>query len=151
MADYYTHFSDIIGDLSHEEEDWCKSHLERLESLEDNDECEQMTKMYLDVECAPDFSWEIIKGDDGKSGLWICDSGGGGDIFHVEVFVKEFLRVWRPSSCWSMTWAMTCSKPRIGAFTGGAIFVTKDAVHFINADAWAQKKEDEWKAKIKSA
>jgi hypothetical protein len=64
--------------------------------------------------------------------------------------VTKFLKEFRPDQCWSLTYATTCSKPRVGEFGGGAVFVTADAISWQNAygfieeqrAAFQQKKED---------
>ena len=42
--------------------------------------------------------------------------------------VQKFLKKFRPDQCWSLTYATTCSKPRLGEFGGGAVFVTADSI-----------------------
>ena len=42
--------------------------------------------------------------------------------------VRKFLKQFRPDDCWSLTWSETCSKPRVGQFGGGAVFVTASDV-----------------------
>jgi hypothetical protein len=40
-----------------------------------------------------------------------------------------------------MTYASTCSKPRIGEFSGGALFVTASQVTFFNARDFVERQE----------
>src|SRR6266511_2233333 len=40
-----------------------------------------------------------------------------------------------------MAWADTCSKPRIGEFSGGAAFVTADKIEYIMADEWHREEQ----------
>lgn len=107
-----------------------------------------MDALFDDIEHAPEFRWEL-RDDDGKY-LWIF-SEDYGNIEHVEKFVQEFLRRWRPDDCWTMAWSTSCSKPRIAEFGGGALFITKDYVHYVDAGAWALEQERKWKAKKRSA
>lgn len=37
-------------------------------------------------------------------------------------------------------WANTCSKPRIDAYGGGAVVITKDECHWMNSTGWAAEK-----------
>jgi hypothetical protein len=59
--------------------------------------------------------------------LWIYAEEGG-DVERVAHLVKKFLKKFRPGECWSLSYATTCSKPRVGEFGGGAVFVTADDV-----------------------
>jgi hypothetical protein len=47
--------------------------------------------------------------------------------------VQKFLKEFRPRECWSLTYATTCSKPRVGEFAGGAVFVTADEIKWQDA------------------
>ena len=51
----------------------------------------------------------------------------------VAHLVQKFLRQFRPKECWSLTYATICSKPRVGEFGGGAVFVTADTKVWKNA------------------
>ena len=42
--------------------------------------------------------------------------------------VQKFLKRFRRDQCWSLTYANTRSKPRLGEFGGGAVFVTADEI-----------------------
>jgi hypothetical protein len=55
--------------------------------------------------------------------LWIYAEEGG-DVERVAHLVQKFLKKFRPEECWSLSYATTCSKPRVGEFGGGAVFVT---------------------------
>jgi len=147
LADSYLQFSELIWNLNNDEERWCNEYLKKLESLA-GEEDEEMDALYGDVEYAPDFRWEV-RDDEGRY-LWIY-SDDYGNIEHVEKFVQAFLRRWRPDDCWMMSWSASCSKPRIGEFGGGALFITKDHAHYINAGEWAFEQEKKWKAKKLSA
>ena len=46
---------------------------------------------------------------------------------------KSSSRSSRPDQCWSLTYATTCSKPRLGEFGGGAVFVTADNIRWNNS------------------
>lgn len=45
---------------------------------------------------------------------------------HLEVFVRAFIRRFRPDYIFSATGAETCSKPRIGEFGGWWLVISKD-------------------------
>jgi hypothetical protein len=47
--------------------------------------------------------------------------------------VQKFLRHCRHDQCWSLTYATTCSKLRLGEFGGGAVFITADDIRWNNS------------------
>lgn len=146
MADNYQEFSEVIPKLSKEEAAWLKEQLEIIavfdkeEYTEDSlpesrslDEAEWIgCRALRDVEdydsCAgvdAGFQYEFRDGDDATLGrhLWIYAQDWG-YVDNVAHLVRKFLKQFRPDDCWSLTWASTCSKPRVGEFGGGAVFVT---------------------------
>ena len=78
--------------------------------------------------------------------LWVyAEEYGNPD--NVAWLVQKFLKTFRPDQCWSLTWASTCSKPRIGEFGGGAIFVTADEIKWQNAYQFIDDERAAFKAK----
>ena len=47
----------------------------------------------------------------------------------------------RPQQSWSMTYSITCSKPRAGEFGGGAVFVTADEIHLQSAYEFVSERQ----------
>ena len=84
----------------------------------------------------PGFEYVFADDQDAPDGwrrhLWI-HAGEWGYVDGVAQLVRKFLKRFRPEECWSLTYATTCSKPRVGEFGGGAVFVTADAIHWQNA------------------
>jgi hypothetical protein len=73
--------------------------------------------------------------------LWLyADENGNPD--NVAHLVHKFLKQFRPNECWSLTWATTCSKPRVGEFGGGAIFVTAHEIRWENAYDFVAKNRE---------
>jgi hypothetical protein len=56
--------------------------------------------------------------EDGVRNLWLR-ADDFGDPTHVAWLIHKFLKQFRPDQCWSLTYANTCSKLRIGEFGGG--------------------------------
>lgn len=75
-----------------------------------------------DLEYWPSFDWGFT-GDC----LWVY-SEESGDIDNLSIFVQAYLKKFMPKAHFTMQWASTCSKPRVGEFHGGAMVVTADAV-----------------------
>jgi hypothetical protein len=70
--------------------------------------------------------------DDGSSDgwgryLWFY-ADDHGNPYNVAWLVHKFLERFRPQECWELSYAMTCSKPRVDAFGGGTMFVTAASI-----------------------
>jgi len=64
---------------------------------------------------------------DGQRSVWFyCEDHG--ELERLAHLMQKFLRTFRPAESWSLCYATTCSKPRIGEFGGGALFVTAERV-----------------------
>ena len=154
MADYYLEFSQVLPHLSNEEFDWLTQQLEVVHVLDSREFAADRMPAGLDPEQAewsgyrfhrdyeddlPDaedagFCFELIEREDSDFGrhLWVHaeDHGNLAQLAHL---VQKFLRRFRPDESWSVTYASTCSKPRVDSFGGGAVFVTADEVKFDSA------------------
>ena len=107
MADYFTHFSCVFEVGSTE-------NAERALAIRDGLAAE------LDEQegCEPGFDLEIDP-DHGPGALWIS-SDGYGEPEHVIAFVLRCAETFDLSGRWGFVWALTCSKPRLDGFGGGA-------------------------------
>lgn len=125
MANNYTEFSELIENLTDEERSWFERRMEKLEA--DNEE-----------DFIGDFSYGI---EDGGKTLWIY-SDESGDIDVACDVIQEFLAEFRPSESFTLSWAATCSKPRVGEFGGGAVYVTADRVEYVSSWGWIDQKKN---------
>lgn len=73
--------------------------------------------------------------------FWSQESGSPGQ---VGILMQEFLYTFRPDDCWVLAWSESCSEPVQGPFSGGALFVTSQMVHHIQASEWAEQMRDEY-------
>ena len=150
MANNYLQFSAVIEQLTVAEAAWCRDRLAHLE---------QVLREW-DGATAPEGVPVEDRGYDPDSGCLgfeyeIGDAGGNlwlyapesGDVEHVGEFVRELLARFRPEACFTMTWAATCSKMRVDEFSGGALFVTKDAWDTMSAGGWACDQQRAWEAR----
>lgn len=57
---------------------------------------------------------------------------------HIAKLVQHFFREMRPEGKdgFTLSWAETCDKSLPGQFGGGALFVTKDEVHYLSTWQW---------------
>jgi hypothetical protein len=156
MANNYVQFSEVMPRLTLEEEQWLKRQLEivyvfdghehgDLELLEDKDPDEAEfvgCRAYRDMEDYDSseedagFEFRFDTDDDRPDGwgryLWIY-ADECGDLDRIAHLVQKFLKQFRPNECWALTFSETCSKPRVGEFGGGAMFVTAADVKWQNA------------------
>jgi len=138
MANIYMQFSEELPLETEEEHEWIRNALKgidpdlleegREEELEAWCDARQIDKD--SAEYFPMFGWGITIGR-----LWVY-SEESADLDHVVGVVQSFLRKFRPKSCCCLQYAETCSRPRIGEFGGGAVFVTADNVNWLNTGAW---------------
>ena len=156
MADYYLQFSESLGGLTFAEREWLARQLETI-FVVNGREC--TFDELPDGGSQADISWCGLRlfrelaandeDDDGEAGfqfvlntdpaagcyLWLyAEADGRPD--HAAYLVQRFLQTFRPRACWSLTYAVTCSKPRLGAFGGGALFVTADTIEPLHAHAF---------------
>jgi hypothetical protein len=157
MANNYLEFSEVLPHLTDDEEAWLRSQLEIVSVVGDRQYAEGEVPNDLDGagdEWCGCRAWRDLEGfdpdDDEPIGfeyefhedhntpdgwgrhLWLHaeESGSPQRVAHL---VQKFLRQFRPKECWSLTYAMTCSKARAGEFGGGAVFVTAEAIAWENS------------------
>jgi hypothetical protein len=170
VANNYTEFSEVIENLTSEEAEWLRHQLvvvcrygdvtleeddipaEREHDTPDWEGCRiYLTMEDYDRDYGEDagFEYVISQPDDvAPVSMWIYseESGNTDRVAHV---IQMFLKQFRPDDHWSMSWAYTCSKPRISEFGGGAMFVTAtdiktyDTGQFVETCEKAVKKAQE--------
>lgn len=160
MADYFMQMSAALAINSDEQKAWLKKYLPLTvcdEDLCDPDEdpevplLEELKREAEVLDCLEAWDsireayyqdlagpeWYIEKdGDDGKPYVWFHADEGVGSLEHLAEFIRMFLRKFDIKEPWSLTWSETCSKPRLDAFGGGAVVVSKDAVKWLNTGSW---------------
>jgi hypothetical protein len=147
LANNYLQFSEVIPRITPAEEQWLdeqlaviyvfdgeeydEEHLPAGKALNEADYggCRAFRDVeggeWGDEEAGFEYSFDTDEGGPENWGrhLWIYAEEGG-DVERVAHLVQKFLKKFRPEECWSLSYATTCSKPRVGEFGGGAVFVT---------------------------
>jgi hypothetical protein len=129
MADNYLEFFESLDELTPAEFDWLRQQL----AEDPLTECPAFLADYEDRE--PDdpargFEYHF-HGDPAEAlHLYAEENGDVGRTAHL---VQKFLKAFRPEQAWSLTYAATCSKTRVGEFSGGAVFVTAEEITFHDA------------------
>jgi hypothetical protein len=174
VANSYLQFSEVLANLTEHEEAWLKDQLQivvgfgEAEYPEDDVPAELAgtdadyhgvrflrdkpdTDRYIDPKTIG-FEYEF---DDDASPtepnwgrhLWLYAEEYG-DVDSAAWLVQKFLKQFRPDRCWSITYATTCSKPRVGEFGGGAVFVTADEIFWENAYDFVDKQKQLFEEKL---
>jgi hypothetical protein len=125
MAENYLQFSEIIPNITPEEAEWIR---EKREFLEDSESIDR--PVMFEDEGGLGFYLEV---NEKEKEAWVyADEYGSIDC--VAYFVQEFINEFRPFYIFSLTWAETCSKPRVSEFSGGWMVVTADNIKYGNCN-----------------
>ena len=157
MADNFLQFSETLPNVTAEEQAWLEEQLQTIVVYGDREFPEddpaiatlpasdpdytgpRFLRDNPDFDCRYDmldFAFDFQDEEDAHS-LWLyADTYGNPE--HVAWLVHKFLKQFRPDQCWSLTYANTCSKPRVGEFGGGAVFVTATEIKQQTTDDWIQ-------------
>ena len=157
MANNFLQFSEMLPNLAAEEAAWLEGQLETIVAFGDR-EFPENAPAIATMPNAPDFTgprflrdnpdfdcrFDVLgfefafEDEEGSRSLWLyADTRGNPE--HVAWLVHKFLKRFRPDQCWSLTYAATCSKPRVGEFSGGAVFVTATEIKQQTADDFVQQ------------
>ena len=157
MADNYVQFSEVLAHLTDAEVAWLRDQLQPVVIIHDQElpadspavtvaeheatwrgprfllGCDDESGWGDEPEFSYEFSLHEPQGQWGRH-LWIY-SQEYGNVDQVAQLVQKFLRQFRPHDCWSLTYAATCSKPRVSEFGGGAVLVTAERIRWHDASA----------------
>ena len=132
MADYYTQFSCILDVGSAENAERAKSILEEMQT-----EAEEEGGL----DCYVGFCMQRDQ-DTGLGGLWI-HSEENGDPEQVITFVLRCAEAMHLTGRWGFTWALTCSKPRLDGYGGGAQLLDlgqRKSIAWIDCSTWVDER-----------
>ena len=105
MANYYTKFSTtlLVG----------PGNVEAALAL--------YAQMKADLEAMDtSIGFEAAKNEPDDDALWLWDGDGSGDIEQVISYVFQVAQACNLTGLWGFHWSLSCSRPRLGAFGGGA-------------------------------
>ena len=77
--------------------------------------------------------------DDGGGVLWLHDGTGSGEPEHVITFALRCAEAFSLTGFWGFTWGLSCSRPRIDSFGGGAQLLDLDrreSVTWVDCQHW---------------
>ena len=143
MADHYTQFSFSVGPdiFPPVAIDYALKLHDRLQELSGTDPQEEQGGDSLTIKAQ-----DLLAQMDGYANfraeamneLWIY-SDDTGTVEHAALFLQAVLEEHNLDEAVGFTWANTCNKPRINAFSGGAVVVTRNEIQWDDADWWLQK------------
>jgi hypothetical protein len=94
---------------------------------------------HLDLDDDDDLGFQMeADPDSGAGALWI-HAGGYGEPEHVIAFVLRCAETFNLTGLWGFCWALTCSKPRLDAFGGGAQLIDlgkRQSVAWVDCEHW---------------
>lgn len=126
MADYFTHFSCLLAVGTPDNAAKAVALYQTLCNQNDEDGGGDVG-----------FQLEVQPDADGAS-LWIHDDGNG-DPDHVAAFVQRLAEELDLTGVFGFEWANACSRPRLEAFGGGAMFIdlaSGDILTTISTNHW---------------
>lgn len=135
MANNHTLFSATLK-ITAKQKAWIEKNLisredwEELpdEVVEDEKAVKKVTALYefYGDEGFPNFDWRF----EGE-GFWVY-SEESGSVDDAASVVEALLKATRSNKVFSIEWAETCEKPRVGEFGGGACVVTRLGAKWVN-------------------
>ena len=142
MANSYLFFSSVLTRLTPEEETWITDAVSEIDdsvteeqlgaTLDASPWRSQDNDYRCDFECA--FDTET----DGSRTAWFYTEEYG-DPDAVCRLVQAFLKKFRPNDVWSLRWCVTCDKPRVDHFYGGATIVTANEIRDqLGSERWIE-------------
>ena len=147
MSDNYVQFSEALK-LKRGDEKWLKKFLERFDGPFPED--------YAAVES--DIPWDELDMEPGDTlgfshdlsakEFWIY-SDEHGNIDHVAHVIQAYLKARAPKQYFSLSYAATCSRPQLGEFGGGAIFVTARKVKYFSSGDFLCKEQARFEKRSK--
>jgi hypothetical protein len=164
MADYYLEFSQVLPNLTVEEADWLQGQLEIVHVFDVREYSAASLpaelapanadwsgcRAYRDLaDCEPDeevgFQYEFRDDPEHEFGrhLWVYAEECG-DLERLAHLVQKFLCRFRPNQSWGVSYALTCSKPRLDSFGGGAVFVTAKSIAFNSSFDFLERAQAEF-------
>lgn len=131
MPNFDMQFSEEIQRLTPVEKLWCETFLRRLEWLG-----------------ALDFDYRLAEEEEDGGALWSLWLHGETLSYILTGFVQRFLTRHRSDQYVSISYAATCSRPLIGEFGGGAVFITAQAAVWWDETAWLDQQIASFKRRL---
>jgi len=113
MANNYCQFSGAFG-IPAEQKDKAREIIDRIKKEFEKDE--DYGRLCCDVEVEEDGAGFLV---------WLHDDGEYGNPEHAETLARALIEELKPDKPFILSWAFTCSKPRLDEFGGGAFCIIR--------------------------
>jgi hypothetical protein len=142
MANYYTQFSLALPLADNAQKAWAKEVVDIVDEFCDDPDGFEASDDPLGILVnehgeAPD--WLGLDATVDEDGLWIHSEESGSPERVVQI-IQAFLKKFDPDGRFGFEWANTCSKPRLDAFSGGAVFITAHDADWNVPSQWLAEK-----------
>lgn len=147
MADYFTQFSFVIP-VTPEQGDWVAQvhalateligHAEDGEARENIEGPQDMVLAALGLAEKRDGDPCLQVVHDDKEGTVWVGSEDSGDVDYTADLAQAFLRHFDLDLVVSFEWANTCSRPRLDAFGGGAVVISRRNADWFNTGTFVE-------------
>lgn len=162
MSENYTQWSSMIYNLSPEEAAWAKEVDGFLKAVDlktgyDSVNRSDVAVLAFDFPVVADLTETVsvlceqeylgdAQFDVTDNGLWF-HADDDGDLGMTAAIVQDFIRRWRPDLIFHIEYANTCSKPRVGEFSGGVVVISYEGIDWMHTTTWAKRRinEIEWR------
>jgi len=140
MANNYLLFSEELSGLTEEEKNWLEQELKQPD-WEDEDWSEERIRSWCnerdveEIELWPEFMYDVQKNDESHWSIWFY-SDESANLESLISLIVRFFKHFNRDEYFTLSWAHTCSKPRLGEFGGGAVIANKSGATWINTDSW---------------
>jgi hypothetical protein len=145
MSDSYLQFSEKLYLQNKKHKAWFEENLVACDP--DKDHAKNPLKPLYDTlgeEEFPCFAWEME-----EDGLWVY-SEENAMVHHIALVVQEFFKAFSlHNRSFSVPWALTCSRPVLSEFGGGAFFVTSKKIEYFDTSNWVCKKAESFRKGLK--
>ena len=168
MANNFLEFSEVLEHLTPDEEKWLTAQFQlvavsqgreiEIDDVNEAEDAEWVGPRFLrdnedydpDFGCDFQYAFSDESSHDWGRYLWLYAEESGSPE-QVAWLVRKFLKQFRPDQSWSLTWACWCSKPRVGEFDGGAVFVTADDIVWQSTHEFIRDEKTAFEARTKTA
>jgi len=134
MADYYTKFSVIMHLPNEAAQKYALDLADKAGRFQQEDERpDDFPASLIDVIEMWNFE-TMAHNSDGKWGIWLNAENGGVDA--ACSFIQHLLQELDPSGRVCLEWSNDCSKPRVGAYGGGAAIITAKNIKSMSTAEW---------------
>lgn len=140
MADYRTNVSFMV-EWTKEACDWFEQLVKRAEAIGNEEDVpnDDLTKAATQAGAEQGYIISLTCERENDTTIWITQDETF-DVDNAAQLIRQTLEHFDLDDIVGFEWSHICSKPRLDAYGGGAIIITKDGVEFMNTGTWLYKR-----------